>query len=144
MSILLAALLLASPASDEGNFDASYVCKVYAKDGTSRDIPVKFGLKAFELREIEFTDGGSTAAEKYDKGRVTENKITVYVTPPPEKQGFPYRTTSLVYQFDFTDMRFGEGAVRIDRIVEPRPNVVTSHSIQATGICTIIIPKAAS
>jgi hypothetical protein len=144
MSGFLAVILLLSPASDAGDFDASYLCKVFAKDGMAREIPGKFGLKSNQLREIEFSDKSEVIKRKYDHKQVVAQQVSV-VVGLPVSDGKSWRGQhSRVYNFDFTEMRFGEGSLRISQIVEPRPNVVAGHTLEATGICDIVIPKAAS
>jgi hypothetical protein len=144
MSIIAALFLLYSPAFNAGNLDATYMCKVFALDGASREVQVKFTLKSFELRSIEFTDSALAGKRLFASGDVTDNRAAVYVDLPEKDAAKAQYKTSRVYSFDFSDVRFGEGSVRISQIVEPRPNVVIASSIEATGICTILIPKDAS
>jgi hypothetical protein len=144
MSMIAAMFLLFSPASDAGDFDAAYVCKVFENSGVSREIPVNFTLKNHKLREIVFTDNGTKSIEKYSENQVLGNSASIYVALPHDNSQVGGWQKTRVYSFDFGDMRFGQGILKINLIVEPRPNVVTSSRIVATGICTIVIPKDAS
>jgi hypothetical protein len=133
-----------SSASDQGNYEASFLCQIFDKAGDRRELPVALGVKEYQVRQIEFTDFEITESASFKESIDFENRFSVYVDIPsamPPNAGW---NRTRVYDFDFRHLNHRVGSIVISVIVEPRPNVVNSRVIEATGICKMILRKESS
>lgn len=136
------AALAAAPV--EGSFDRALACAMYAEDGTKRVVTGGLSFQDYEIRSFEIKDGEFAGRETYSKGSNSSDGALLYVALPSRGGAAAAPRTSRVYTLGRLDIRFGQAVMTIDMIREPRPNVVVSRSIIATGICNVSLKEKAA
>ncbi len=147
MSMIIAALLLAAPQSVEAKQPAevTLVCDVIDAKRKQREFFVTFTVmdeKWTQIGYIEINDGEVVSKQMYDNSASLLGRPFVKVELPKNIVNDPRLTQERLYEFDFTDGSFGHGVVVIKRFFDSYAKSVAPKVTEATGICTIVIPRA--